>query len=518
MIMMPLFSKVSLKNLLNNRYFLLIAVFIIGFLVRWYYFTPERILFGYDQVGDLISARKIADNHDFIVKELFGSQIGINHGVLFSYFTALFYWLSDGQPMGISRWYVFLNSLSVLSICFFCFSVFKDKFIGLLGGLLLAFSNYQILLSGWVSNTSWAFVLIPIYFGGFWQYRKKNNWGLVLASFIMGLLIQSQMLMVYYFLTLPIIFVVLKLKFPNLKTVILSGLVFLIAVSTMILAEIKSNFSSFKILGNLTSSLDESHLSVLEKGKLFFLDYLDVTKQNLNFEGGLLVKIFFILVIFGGLYMMTKDNETKKESVGVKLVLIMLASPILMLLIGYHKQPWTLFGMIPAVFILSAYVMSKVPLRKLLVISYLALFVSGFQKNLVSDKLFISQEPSSILQGQLEVLDYTYREANGETFAINAVTYPLYYNTYWSYHYPWYSKKIGQVLPGWMGGDQLYPYNTLPRTTGKEKIFFMIIDETKAISQYHKMVGKKWGLAEGKLVSEKLVGGFTVQKFIRHDK
>ena len=516
---MPQFLKVNLKNLLSNRYYLvLLMVFLVGFFVRLYYVSPERVVFGYDQIGDLISARKIADNHDLIIKELFGSQIGINHGVLFSYFTALVYWFTAGNPLSITYGYVFLNCLSILTISLFCTSVFKKRLIGVIAGLLFAFSNYQILLSDWISNTSWAFVLIPVFFWGFWRYKERNNSGLVLSSFSLGLLIQSQMLMVYYILVVPIVFMVLKLKIPSLRTIILSGLVFFVAVSTMILAEIKSGFSSLKIFGDLGSSLGESRTSMFGRVNQFLADYIGLIQRNLNIENGVLISVIFVLVVFYGLYKTVRDNETKKELAGLKLVLVMLIAPLLMLIIGYHKQPWTLFGMIPGVFIFCGYLISKIHARTLLIFGFLTLFVFGFQKNLMANRLFIFQEPSSILQGQLEVLAYTYQEAGGEIFAINAVTYPLYYNTYWSYHYPWYSKKVDQTLPGWMGGDQLYPYDTLPKSNGREKIFFMIIDETRAISSLYKNIGRKWGLSEGKLISEKLVGGFTVQKFVRYEK
>jgi len=134
-----------------------------------------------------------------------------------------------------------------------------------------------------------------------------------------------------------------------------------------------------------------------------------------------------------------------------------------------------------------------------------------------NELLFIPQEPSSILKSQLAVIDYTYQQAKGEDFAINAVTYPLYYNTYWSYHYPWYGKKTYGYLPGWLGGDQLYPFSTLSKATGKEKIFFMIVDNSRAIPEVYKIIGKKWGYSLGKLLEEKEIGGFTVQKFLRED-
>lgn len=122
-------------------------------------------------------------------------------------------------------------------------------------------------------------------------------------------------------------------------------------------------------------------------------------------------------------------------------------------------------------------------------------------------------DSTSYLDYQIQVLEYTYQHSLGQPFAINAVTYPLYYNGMWAYLYSWYGKKNFGYLPSWLGGDQLHPYDLLPKSQGGEKIIFMIISETIRIPEIYKNIGRRWGEEFGKLVEEKNFSGFSVLKY-----
>lgn len=497
---------------------LLFAIFILGVFLRFRYIYPDRIIFGYDQVIDTITARRIVDNHDLVVQETNSNALGLNHGVLLSYFTAIPYFLGGGNPMFIAYWYAFFNALTILAVFVFSYFVFKNSSIALSSSFITAVSYQMILMAGWISNTTLALCLAPLFFLGFWLYKKGRGWGIILSMFLLGVFIQSQMLMVYNLVTVVVFWLVFKLKLPSLKIALLSLLSFLVAVSTMIVAEVRTGFSSLNALLKPADFLNESSLSFSDRLFLFAKGFLsnissDLTSRSWIF--GIFVGVLVILIVLKYLF----DQKRKmEERDALKLLVLFLFSPVFMLLIGYHDKPWTLIAMIPAVFIAFGYAVSEVPslFLKMLVLSlFFYINIVGFTGGLAKNELFIAQESSSTLKGQLAVLDYTYKSSGGKEFAINSVSYPLYVNTYWSYHYPWYRKSNYGYLPTWLGGDQLYPYNTLPKSSGKEKIFYMITDETKAIPEIYKSIGRKWGFKYGKLQDEKLIGGFTVQKFER---
>lgn len=508
------------SRFLNKYTVILFAIFLWGLFLRSLYVYPGKIIFGYDQVIEAINARKIVDYHDIITREIGSNALGLNHGVLISYFTSIPYFLGGGRPMVIAYWYIFFNTLAAISVFFFVNSVFNNRSMAFISAFLISISHFMVLISGWISITTIALFLAPLFFLGFWFYKKGHNWALIFSMFLLGLLIQSQMLMVYNIATLIVIWIILKLKKPNLKTAALSAFSFLLATSTMILTEIRSNFSSIEVFLNPQDFLDESLLPFSKRLTLFIRDFLSGFSSNLTpgYLGlGKILGILIILIIVGYIFY----HKTKKEEkYGLKLLLIFLFSPVFILFIGYHNTPWTLIGTIPAISIATGYVISKIPYQflKIFVLGFIFLanthmFINSYKNG----DLFINQEPSSTLRGQLAVVDYTYREAKGENFAINAVSYPLYNNTYWSYHYPWYGQNHYGYLPAWLGGDQLYPYNTLVKSGEKESIFYMIIDETGAIPEVHKAVGRAWGNKYGKLLEESLIGGFTVQKFKRYN-
>jgi hypothetical protein len=497
---------------------LLFTIFILGIFLRFRYIYPDRIVFGYDQIINVFDARKIVDNHDLIVQQVTPNALGLNHGVLWDYFLSIPYFLGGGNPMFIAYWYAFINAIAIISVFFFSYYLFHSWPAALASSFITAVSYNMILIAGWISNTTVVLYLMPLFFLGFWLYRKGRSWGLPLSSFLLGLFIQSQMLMVYNFATVIVLWLVFKLKRPSLKTTALSLFSFLAAASTMIIVEVRTGFSSLNAILKPTGVLDESSVSFLSRLGLFSKGFLSTFSQNLTSSlstFGILIAVVIILVIIRYVFNSKLKSEERNA---LKLLTIFLFCPIFMLFIGYHDKPWTLLGMVPAVFVAFGYVVTKIPSfpPRILVLSlFFYLNMAGFVQGLTKGELFIAQEPSSTLKGQLAVLDYTYRSSNGKEFAINSVNYPLYENTFWSYHYLWYGLKKFGYLPSWSGGDQLYPYNTLQKSSGKEKIFYMITDETGSIPEIYREIGRKWGFKYGKLLEEKLIGGFTVQRFER---
>lgn len=497
---------------------LLFFIFLLGVFLRFKYIYPDRIVFGYDQIINVFDARKIVVNHDLIVQQVTPNALGLNHGVLWDYFAAVPYFLGGGSPMIISYWYAFFNAIGIISVFFFTYFLFRSWPAALASSFITAVSYNMVLIAGWISNTTVVLYLMPLFFLGFCLYRKGRNWGLVLSSFLLGLFIQSQMLMVYNFATVVVLWLVFKLKRPGLKIAVFSLLSFLAAVSTMIIMEVRTGFSSFSALLKPSSVLDESSVSFPSRLYLFGKGFLQTFSQNLTSSYSTFGVIVGVIIVLTALKYAFGSKIKNEEKDSLRLLLIFLISPIFMLFIGYHDKPWTLLGMIPAVFIAFGYTVTKIrslQLRILILSFFFYLNIAGFVQGSTMDKLFIAQEPSSTLRGQIAVVDYTYSSSGGREFAVNSVNYPLYENTFWSYHYPWYGLKKFGYLPHWLGGDQLYPYNTLPKASGKEKIFYMIVDETGAIPEIYKDIGRKWGLKYGKLQEEKLIGGFTVQKFER---
>jgi hypothetical protein len=163
------------------------------------------------------------------------------------------------------------------------------------------------------------------------------------------------------------------------------------------------------------------------------------------------------------------------------------ASPALMLFLGAHNAPWFLIGLPPAVITLYAYLFSRAKLPGYIVLA--VLIGIGFFKtsaNVNSGQKLLEPDQSAILSRQVAAIDYTYRNAHGESFAIDTVTNPLYVNAVWAYSYLWYGQAKYGYQPHWLGGDQLPPYNTLTTAHGDEKFLFLIEDTTVRIPQVYR--------------------------------
>ena len=237
--------------------------------------------------------------------------------------------------------------------------------MAIISSFIMAISSHSILMAGWVSNTTVALYIIPFFFLGLWFYKNGKSWGLILTIFLLGLLIQSQILMVYNIVTLFVLWWVFKLKRPKIKTILLSLFYFIIATSTIILAGIKSNFSEIRIFIHPQRYLPELSIPFTKRLSLFIEQFIMNFSFNLT-PNNQLVGIVFWIGIFLILIVSFFNREGKTvEKNRLILLILFLTSPIFMLIIGYHNTPWTLIGMIPAVFIVFGYAISKINSRVL---------------------------------------------------------------------------------------------------------------------------------------------------------
>lgn len=504
--------KDSLKKYLK---LIILAIFLFALSLRILSFYPDRMVFGYDQVEDLLNTKKVVKYHDLVIMGRIASgSPSTHHGAAFFYYMVPPFMLGDGNPTIIAIWNSFFNSLSVIALFILAYKLFGSYKTAICTAILAAVSYQSVQYASWLSNPTTLVFLVPFFFLGLWSYYKGNDLSLIVAFALLGFIIQSQIFMLYLVFVIPVYWFVLRPKFPNFKTFLLSTLALVAGLSTMILTEFKLKFAGVNTLLHFSTNFDEAKTSFLVRLKSFLVNFIKTFSLNIWPDGGLYAKIFCLSVIFlFCIYIIFR--KSKKDSCGVYFLLIYILSPFLMLPFGYHDEPWTFIGITPAVALFIGYVLSKIKYKAILVaiIAFISFanirYIVNSRSNL---DFYIRQEPPSILSNQIEVMDYTYQESDGEPFSINSVTYPLYSNTYWSYHYPWYGIKKYGYIPGWLGGDQLYPYNSLPASAGNEKYSYMIIDNSSSIPWIHRLAGRQWAEKNGKLVKETEIGGYTVIK------
>ncbi len=491
-----------------------LLIFLFAFAVRFISVWPANTIIGFDQARDLFDSLKILQGDLKIIGPTAGNNPNLHHGVFWLYFTAIPLIFSH-NPIYIVLWNSLFNAFSAVVIFLLAKDLFKSKKVGITAGILTAVSYYYVSFAGWLSNPTLTLLSVPLFFFGIWEYYEKKKWGLFLSMVSLGLSIQLELFFIYLIPVFFILWFVLKPRFPNIKTIFISVFILLASLSTMIATEIKFRFTGILSLLGAGKLVGETHAGFIPLLKEFLLTkwetfYLNFWPQNKGFglAFGLIVVLFFI-------YEIIKEKKDKKIRKRNLFLLVWLFSPIIMLILGSHNAPWFLIGRQGAGIIMGVYLISKIK-PKLIFIPVILFFIymnlSAIKNSYGSGQPLLEPDKAAILSRQIEAMKYTYEKSEGELFAIDTVTNPLYINAVWAWNYDWYGNKWG-YKPSWLGGDQLTPYNTLKKTTGKEKYMFLIVDETPRIPSLYKDNAIKNINKTGKLLEEKSFDGIRVMTF-----
>lgn len=495
----------------RKDFWILLIIFLVGFIVRIWSTYPANTVVGFDQARDFFDARKIVTDSDLrIVGPTAGNNPDLHHGVAFLYYIIPPVILGGGNPFWVVVWNSFFSAGIGILIYFFAKSLFEDKITPIVSGIVVAVSYYFVEYAGWLSNPTVALLTTPIFFYGLWQYYKGKAWGLPVSFFFMGLSIEFELFMIYLIPTFIIAWLILKPKLPNLKLFLTTILAFTVSVSTMILTEIKYNFAGIKSIlyagelvgGEKKPFFDEFILFVKTRWEAFSLN---LYPQNKEFGA-----VFGVIVVGFLIIEAIRNRSALKRNL---FLLLIFFSPAIMLLLGVHNAPWFLIGRPISVILMSSYLISKI--RPKIIIFSLLICISVANLTATKNALgkgqpILEPDPAAILSTQVSVVEYTYQKSNGETFAIDTVTNPLYVNSVWAWNYEWISNKHNVGKPGFLGGDQLPPYDTLPKANGREKYFFIITDKTPRIPPVYKQNAISSMKKIATFVEEKDFGGITV--------
>lgn len=504
---------------MNRIIVTLISIFIFGLFLRYLNIQGANIVFDYDQIEDQLYTYTIAVDHNLAIigRAIYGDP-RIHHGVFYYYYNLIPFLISSGNIFVSAYWNGFFNAASLFIIFILSKSMFGKFSSGLIAAFITAVSFEFIKFSNWLTIDTPAIFLIPLTFLGLWFYLKKKNWGLILASISFGLSLQSDLSFLYLTVVFLIYWLIFKPSVPKFKLLVLTSLCFTVTIFTLVLTEIKLNFAGIKAFVNFSTIFEEqAKLPLNLRLNLYSRDFFMNFSHNLfpqKPEMGVYLGLTIILITVCQLFRVTISKQEKQAIIFSLLYLFSTAVTVPLL---YHDKPWFLIGLPPAIALVTGFTINK--LQKYFLILPILGIIGASNTVFIIDrpneayKLWDSiYDSTSYLAYQLAVVDYTYIQSHGQPFAINAVTYPLYYNGLWAYLYKFYGKSKYGYLPGWLGGDQLHPYDLLPKSLGKEKYFYLLISETGRIPDIYKNTGRKWADTVDNLIEEKTFVGFTVQK------
>jgi hypothetical protein len=313
---------------------------------------------------------------------------------------------------------------------------------------------------------------------------------------------------------IPIYLLVFRLK-PKMAQIVSFTFGLLLATSTFFIAAIKFHSNTIALIFQHFFSATTLQLSLTS----VLLSFIDTFVQFLS-TSYLCLPVLLAGVVL--LYIAFKIRKKYPQERTKQIIFLEIwTMSILLLVIINHGNGDTLFFFAPILFstaiLLANILVMTFPSPVVLTIVLLVLFSFQMLRNgisISSQDSYLIIQPGMIYSTETQVIDYTYQQAHGQPFVINAITNPLYIATMWSYLYQFYGKSHYGYMPYWGGRSQADQLGSLPENPNTIPLRFLIIDPTDI-----DMIPPFWVTkitndedVFSSIQEEKKIGQFTVQK------
>jgi len=471
--MLPKLKKEIKKP--NFDYFFLLLLLMVGAALRLA--NLDGITFGHDQARDAYRIRSIVKDKDF---KLLGPETdipGVHHGPLFYYLVALPYVLFKGDPRAPVILVIFINLLGVPLIYFTSLKIFKNRLVALLSSLLYTFSYEVFEVSRWLSNPSPSLITLLLFFLGLWLWIERDKRWWLFTSIGLGLSIQFQFVFVYLFGLAVLIFFLFCPKVKSGEWLRLLLALFLI-LSSFVIAEFKFKFMTTKVLVSFVSIQKSHFLPIVE----YFDHYLNSLARTLIdniFAWNTVFALF--LFLFAIFYLYKYVEKSEKRALDFTVLWFFSTAPLYAFSIGTVFTTYLNMGIALASFVLLARFIEKLISRKnfLLGLTLLTLSFAGNSTLILPTfkrgTTLSAPSKSHYLKNEKRVVDYMYREANGQPFSFCSVTAPLFNNVVWSYVFETYGEAKYGYLPFWSGPTQ-EEFDYLPPDKEHVNLRFLLVE------------------------------------------
>lgn len=509
----------NLEKILQKYYkYLLVFIFAIAVLLRWWYLPNRNINFGYDQSRDAFTVQQIIGGHLKILGPPTSGTPGLFHGVLYYYVITPAYFFGHGDPLAVAYWMAFINALGVFVVFYLTYLLTKKKTPAIVSALIFAFSFDAIQFSNFISNVSLGILFVPvIYIGLFLWVKKLSKFAPFITGLAFGLAVQSEIAFYFYLVPVLLWLFVYRKKIVR-KEVFVFILSFVLAVGSMLISEVRFSFPGLKGLYFLFSSQDASAQS--KQFGDFLLTFINQVGNRLANT------IYPFNIAFGSLlgfgmiiYSLVKKSAGKTKDFPAWQVFLITLIPahIIALPFGGSITPYIMIGAIPAItvflaiFLWESFRQNKILFFSAMIIILLINFLKFVKQNESAHPDYFTYD--YLVSAELKVIDYTYQKSGQKPFSISTLTSPLYINTLWSYLYNWYGKEKYGYLPYWVGRDQVNQLgDNLQTAPGNVSEHFFIMEPTKGIPDLYINYAKGDQDSISDLVDQKNFGEIVVQE------
>lgn len=469
----------------------LIAITILAFFLR-FYLIPQNLFFGPEQGIDFLAIQSIVVGHKLTLIGAKTDIAGIFHGPLYYYIAAIPFVITRGNPIAVSAFLIFLQSLTVIPLYFLGKKMFSNH-VGIIAVILFTFSFEAIASSRWLSGQPLAIPLTVLLLLFLYNYLQGKSKYLFYVAFCFGLVTQLEFLnLILFSAFLVVIFGiyykrVIKTNFLILlESLVLAGIV---AVGPFILFDIRHQFLIFhSIIGALSG-----------KGG-FHVSYLNSLQSTMQIYDMVFVRTIFPLVsttwsslILLYIVLLVWIARKAKDRMPYILLCVFIFLPAVVLFLLHQSvlehffMPALSFILLTTAVILERLIFKNVyvgwGLFVILVVCSWVAWVMYLPNN--KNIFFQSTQPFLHYSDQIKTIDTIYQDTNHKQFAFQAYTIPYWSQEGWEYLF-WYfgSTKYG-YYPSAITHDKLYVI--VQRDPGKYQDFWL------------KNVVSHWGTLEKKV-------------------
>jgi 4-amino-4-deoxy-L-arabinose transferase-like glycosyltransferase len=298
---------------------LLIVLFLCGFFLRIFRIDDYTTFLG-DQGRDALVIRDIITLHHFPAigaPTSIGSKVGsIFLGPFYYYLVAPFQLLYWNNPLGSAVFVALLNGLSIIGL-YFMTKKFYGRSSGLIASFFAAFCIVMINYSrfSWNPNPLPFFSFLSFYFL-LRAVEKRQSADFILWGLMTGLAVQLHYLYLsiiaaYIFIVIAL-FIKKKWGLEDLKKVIFSGVSFVVAISPLIIFDLKHQFLNIKAFIALFT--DKSTGGYVAADSNFFSKFLDTVYTFIQYIAGFKVSALeawvMIALLVIGVVLYTKRKLT----------------------------------------------------------------------------------------------------------------------------------------------------------------------------------------------------------------
>lgn len=486
--------------------------------LRIWFISDNNVLFWFDQARDATVVQEIVQDRNLTLQgpSASGTNDTVYHGVLYYYVIAPLYALFQGNPVPVAGVLGLINALTILPLFLFTYHFTKSIKYSLLAALLFAFSYEQVQLGTWLSNPTLAIPTIFLFYFFLWRvFWQKHSRELILVALFLGL--SNQAIIFSAYLGASVLIALAwqwwrEKQWPfSVGQIVVAGAVYLATVATMILNQFRlwrSGIFRWEALSESSSQQPLGLDSFLPLLQNYFGKF-----ENAFFPNLPLLAAGLALVLLAGFFF-RRGTTQQKVFFGLWIV-----APIFLLALQFRSSYHTLIGLTPAFYLVAILVLQslKLPQKKWVESAFFTIFLIWNIAQLTQAKavgFHVAQtHDGSSLRAKLDVVEYTYRTAQGQPFSISTLTLPFGYNTTWAYLYDWYGPQLGEV-PRWYGPSQagIFAGNKLLEVSTPLETHFSILEYQEFAPGHFQIEFADRQSVAGEVQETQQFGDFTVQK------